>query len=145
MVIKSTKHHPQKNYKDLFSSCAKMTSALSLQTLEELLMKKGLIANSLTDHPLIIRLREVLAEKSGITASLFIEIERIVEKKKSKGDKYFSKSEFTNLITEKSSSMLSAQDIQQLFNAFSSDKPDNIFTSEFMLALKGIYKILKDM
>jgi Ca2+-binding EF-hand superfamily protein len=122
-----------------------MTSALSLQTLEELLMKKGLIANSLTDHPLIIRLREVLAEKSGITASLFIEIERIVEKKKSKGDKYFSKSEFTSLITEKSSSMLSAQDIQQLFNAFSSDKPDNIFTSEFMLALKGIYKILKDM
>ena len=108
-------------------------------------MKKGLIANSLTDHPLIIRLREVLAEKSGITASLFIEIERIVEKKKSKGDKYFSKSEFTSLITEKSSSMLSAQDIQQLFNAFSSDKPDNIFTSEFMLALKGIYKILKDM
>lgn len=113
-----------------------VSSQAAFCPLEELLMKKGLIANSLTEHPLMIRLRETLAEKSGGSAALFTDMERFIRDKQLQGDRYLLRADFSSLLSEKASSM-SQKEIDQLFNAFSSDKPDALFSDEFYMALKG--------
>jgi Ca2+-binding EF-hand superfamily protein len=104
--------------------------------LEELLMKKGLIANSITEHPLMIRLRNAISEKCTGSAAPYTEIERFIRTKKVRGDRYLLRAEFVTIASGISSS-ISSNEIEQLFNAFRSDKADAIFSDEFYNALKG--------
>ena len=144
-AAEQTQKRPQQQQQQQPPSSPRQNYNLTLQdqenniSLGHVLMKEGVIANTLADDDIFVQVRKKFAEKSSFSAHLIFELERCCKAKANKKELSFNKSELSELLTQSLNTGLTSSEIDTLFKASKAPNQVNegVYVNEFFMAVKG--------